>query len=187
MQRIVFLINELETRLSTDDDDEEEDSGKLHKTRDLDSALGLHNEAVRYGQSMRQCRHCLTRAEKRMLLLLLTNRLVVLCTYMVSASCDSVHAGDEADAHLGEPAITITVGEYEIDSPVEGRAVLRELVAFQLRGLHSFIAPLATINEPQGSEFEAARKKVAALLQRLQRSSLVLPPPETPPILQHKS
>ncbi|OTB04034.1 hypothetical protein M426DRAFT_165984 [Hypoxylon sp. CI-4A] len=178
LQHIVFIINELETRLSNDDYMHE----PLQKASDLDSALGLHKEAVWYGESMRQCWQCAAKTENRVLLQLLVNRLVALCAQMVSSSRDSTQHYGWPAASTNEPSVSITVGEYE-PSAVEGGAVLGVLIHFQLRALHSFISSL----EPQGGDFTAAKKKVASLLRRLQQqqSNHLLSTPESSPGSQY--
>jgi hypothetical protein len=168
MNHVVFLLVEVETRL---DNDEEE--WLLHEVNNLDSALGLHREAVRYGESMRQCRQCSSRAEMRLLLLLLANRLVALCALMVSSFCNVSQARDGPEALPSDLSIAIMVGEYEVDSAVEGGTVLRELIAFQLRSLCCFIASLASTHGPQGAKFVAAKNKVIALIRHLQENDIM--------------
>jgi hypothetical protein len=60
MKGIVYLINELETTLSNHsyvNDMSDIDNGILpHQRHGLDSALVVHKDAIRYGESMRQCR-----------------------------------------------------------------------------------------------------------------------------------
>ncbi|CAJ2514068.1 Uu.00g021870.m01.CDS01 [Anthostomella pinea] len=181
LQRIFFLINELETDLTNVDDDDDDNGNELgrgsqHTKRGLESAMGLLKEALLYGDSMRQCHQCSHRTETRMLLLLLANRLVVLCGDMVSAYQNATnHTSCRIPAATHEPAITIMVGEYEVKSDAERSVVLRELVAFQLRALYSFVISLAGSHQQHGTGFDAAKNKVADLLRRLHTSSLVLP------------
>ncbi|KAK9775389.1 putative Aflatoxin regulatory protein domain-containing protein [Seiridium cardinale] len=164
MQRIILLINELETGvISMDDDDDDGDDGRAggngipQDRRGIDSALALHKETLHYGETMRQCRQCSSRTETKMLLVLLVNRLVALCANMVS-----VYLRDPRSPALShEMNLIITVGVYDVDSHGEGGAVLRELVAFQPRALHSFIISLL------GTDSAGAKNKVESLLRRL--------------------
>ncbi|KAK6080629.1 nmrA-like family protein [Seiridium cupressi] len=167
MQRILLLINELETGvISMDDDDDDDDgdggrageNGIPQNRRGIDSALALHKETLHYGESMRQCRQCSSRTETRMLLVLLVNRLVALCGNMIS-----IYLHDPRSPALShEMDMTITVGVYDVDSHGERSAVLRELVAFQLRALHSFIISMLL-----GTDSAGAKNKVESLLRRL--------------------
>ncbi|KAI1205725.1 uncharacterized protein F4807DRAFT_442058 [Annulohypoxylon truncatum] len=185
LERIVLLINELESNtndiyLEDDhgdhngnngeyDDEEEADkadgNGSAQNRRSLDSALGLHKETLRYGELMRQCEHCSARVETRMMLLLLTNRLVALCADMVSTY------SRKTPETLYELTMAITVGEYEVDSNIERGAVLRELIGSQLRALHEFATCLSDYRQPQGASFIAAKNRVMNLLKRLQASN----------------
>ena len=188
-QRIVFLINELETSLSFENDGEDNDGNgvgvcsplPLSVVNDLDSALGLHKEAVRYGELMQQCQQCSARAENRVFLLLLANRLAIRCTHMVAAYCRHASAQQTTPPcyHYGgnanmPPPIAITVGEYEVDSAAEAEVVLRVLIGFQLRALHSFASSLAGPHQPQSAEFVVVKNKATTLLRRLQQSSVSL-------------
>ena len=190
LQRIVFLINELETGLTIDIQSDENDSNGVGAdplpypsvVHDLDSALGLHKEAVRYGWQMQQCRQCSARPENQVFLLLLANRLAARCTHMVTAYCRHAAAQQSASScyHYGygsnaPPPVVITVGEYEVDSATESEAVLRVLIAFQLRALHSFASSLAGPHQPQGPEFAAVKNKVTTLLRRLHQGNSSLP------------
>ncbi|KAL9095983.1 MAG: hypothetical protein Q9165_001981 [Trypethelium subeluteriae] len=174
VQRIVLLINELETDMSNTDDHDCSKAGgdgPLHNRRGLDSALGLHKEMLHYGQLMRQCRQCSYRAETGMLLLLLVNRLVALCANMVSTYLSA------PQSPVLSHELSITVGDYEVDSDVERGAMMRELVAFQLRALHSFIISFPDSRHPPAADRVGVKNKVESLLQRLQMSSVVYPTP----------
>ncbi|KAI1098797.1 hypothetical protein F4804DRAFT_346026 [Jackrogersella minutella] len=192
LERIVLLINELETNTNDADedhsdhdenyggyDDEDEDekadgSGSVLNRRGLDSALGLHKETLRYGDLMRQCSHCSSRTETRMMLLLLVNRLVTLCADMVSACDNDAQSSRKTPAPLYEPTMAITVGEYEVDSNVEREAVLRELIGSQLRALHAFATCLSDCRPSQGVSFTAAKNRIMSLLKRLHANNCAL-------------
>ncbi|KAF2228964.1 hypothetical protein EV356DRAFT_537619 [Viridothelium virens] len=174
IQRIVLLINELETGINNMDDHDYNQAGGdglLHNRRGLDSALGLHKETLHYGQSMRQCRQCSYRTETGLLLLLLVNRLVVLCANMVSTYLNA------SQSPVLSHELSITVGDYEVDSDVERGAVMREIVAFQLRALHSFIISLPDARHPPAADQIGAKNKVESLLQRLHMRSVAFPSP----------
>ena len=180
MKSILYLINELEMTLSNDsyvNAMSEIDNGVLlHKRQGLDSTLGLHKDAIRYGESMRQCQQCIDRAENRMLLLLLANRLIALCAHMVSDYRSLTQATScKSGAHAWELAIVISMGEYEVESRAESSAVLRELLAFQLRSLHTFVTPLSSADQLQGAEFHVVKNRAAGLWRDLQQNSVLSP------------
>lgn len=182
MKGIVYLINELETTLSNHsyvNDMSDIDNGILpHQRHGLDSALVVHKDAIRYGESMRQCRQCVTRTENRMLLLLLANRLIALCAHMISVYRNLVQAASsKSGKHACElAAVVISMGEYKVESTTESSAVLRVLLAFQLRSLHAFVTPLSSTNQLQGAEFQAVKNRAASLWRGIQQdSALSLP------------
>ncbi|KAK3319455.1 hypothetical protein B0H66DRAFT_624266 [Apodospora peruviana] len=108
----------------------------------LDSALDIHKQALLHGESIRLCQYCSSvRAEENaVLLLLLANRLVSLCSYMVTslttATCDAMacSSGHQSPIFPCEELfpLDIAVGGYRVDYGLEQAVVLRELVAFQL-------------------------------------------------------
>lgn len=190
MKSVVYLINELEMTLSNDSSHESPgmDNNSFlqlqQKSHGFDSALGLHKDAIRYGESMRQCRQCITRAENRMLLLLLANRLIALCSHMVSvyrnlvgqpaSPGSSVSISASIEQHFAD--LVISVGEYEVDSMTEMGAVLRELLASQLRSLYHFVTPLSNTTQLQGAEFHSVKNRAASLWRALQQQSSGLSP-----------
>jgi hypothetical protein len=182
LQRIVLLINELETsphNLNGNDDDDYDkpsDDRLLHSKRGLDSALGLHKEALCYGDLMRRCQQCSYRSETRTMLLLLANRLVVLCTEMVSSYDDFIKTSDKSTRPSQELAVLVTMGDYEVDSYVERDAVLHELVAFQLRALQAFLTSLSESHPSHSAKFGSAKNRITALLQRLSQCTTVSTP-----------
>ncbi|KAI3322263.1 hypothetical protein HD806DRAFT_501528 [Xylariaceae sp. AK1471] len=182
LQRIVLLINELETsahNLNGNDGDEYDkpsDDRLFQSKRGLDSALGLHKEALCYGDLMRRCQQCSYRSETRTMLLLLANRLVVLCTEMVSSYDDFTKTSDKSTRTSQELAVLITVGDYEADSYVERDAVLQELVAFQLRALQAFLTSLSESHRSHSADFRSAKNRITALLQRLFQCTTVSTP-----------
>lgn len=149
LQRIVLFINELETGDNHADEileHDEKDSGSESPParRTLDSAVGLHKQALHYGQAMRTCTQCAHRSETRMLLLLLVNRLVALCSDMVSLYDPATQGGlaTTSAAPLQQSIVLITVGDYEVDSDVERYALLRELIAVQCARYMTLSCPL---------------------------------------------
>ncbi|KAK4210065.1 hypothetical protein QBC37DRAFT_449066 [Rhypophila decipiens] len=185
IKSVVYLINELETTLRNDSSHESPgmDNNSFlqlqQNSHGFDSALGLHKDAIRYGESMRQCRHCVSRTENRMLLLLLANRLIALCSHMASVYRNLVGQpaipGSSVGVSVGIEQyfadLVIVVGEYEVDSMTEMGAVLRELLAFQLRSLYHFVTPLSNTTQLQGVEFHAVKNRAASLWRALQQQS----------------
>lgn len=183
MKGVLYLVNDLETSMSTDslvdDMSASDDSPPIRKAIGLDSALGNHRDALRYGESIRQCPICASSIENSMSLHLLVNRLIALCAHMVVAyrSLAQANDNDPTGARNGpESPLSITVGEYEVESTVESHAVLRQLLAFQLRSLHTFAASLENSeNRVNVAAFRAAKNKAAKLWLGLQQNSTLLP------------
>lgn len=175
MRSVVYLINDMETTFSpdshTDQNPDIDSEFPPHKPQGLDSALGLHREAIRYGESMRRCPKCIDRVENVMMLLLLANRMYALCASMVSVFRRLAQdTSSKAWTQACQPSGIISIGEYEVDSTAEGSAVLRELLAFQLRSLHTFVTPLSTTDQLHGAEFHAVRNRAARLWRDLQQN-----------------
>jgi hypothetical protein len=161
IQRIAYIVNELETSLNSGDEDNSQQS-----VLDLDSALGLGREALHYGEQMRQCVHCLSRPEQRIFLLLLANRLVLLCTRTVNTFRDLAHARSES-------SLSVLVGDYDVDSGAERDIVLKELISFRLRALASFLGTLEIAQRAQAAEFAVAKDKVFAIMRRLEQINII--------------
>lgn len=172
-QHVIFVLNEVEV-MSSHYQDPGGCKGGIQfsqNTGALDSALQLHKKAIRHGASMRNCGRCFSRAENKILLSLLVKRLVALCTCMVSvASAQPSQLDGDPCPTLG---VNIIAGEYEVDTGQETRAVFRELVAFQLSNLHSFVKSLAGLDQPLGVEFGTARNIACGLLWRLRQDNLL--------------
>ncbi|KAI1347583.1 hypothetical protein F5Y01DRAFT_329498 [Xylaria sp. FL0043] len=176
LERIVLLINELEANAGDMDMNYDHDDGDHHMAkgkeatlykRRLDSTVGLYKEALRYGESMRQCGSCSFRAETPSMLLLLSNRLVMLGTDMVS-DYHSIRRPSQTGSVQRAVDMIITIGDYEVESTAERRAILRELISFQLRDLHGFIGALSENQQRQVADFVAVKGRVTKLLYSLQ-------------------
>ncbi|KAK4032619.1 hypothetical protein C8A01DRAFT_40943 [Parachaetomium inaequale] len=92
LQRGIFLLDDLESLL---DNTGCRDPHAVQRLGELHSALGSHKEAVKYAASMVQCAACSSRAESRILLSLLADRLILLCEKIVAAYLDAVRTWDE--------------------------------------------------------------------------------------------
>lgn len=182
MKGILYLVNNLEMSISTnslvDDMSASDGCPLICKAIGLNSALRNHRDALRYGECIRQCPICAPGIENSMSLHLLVNRLIALCAHMVLAYRSLAQANEsDAGARNGpESLFSITVGEYEVESALESHAVLRQLLAFQLRSLHTFVTSLEdSENRVNGAAFRAAKNKAAKLWLDLQQDSTLLP------------
>lgn len=149
----------------------------LQKAAGLDSALGNHRDALRYGETVRKCPDCALSIENSLSLLLLVNRLIALCAHMVLAYRELAEAHRSIiKTQACESPLPITVGEYEVDSAAESHVVLQQLLIFQIRSLHNFVVSLEDgNNQSDGAALRAAKNKAARLWQELQQSSLLSP------------
>ncbi|KAK4108604.1 hypothetical protein N656DRAFT_832267 [Canariomyces notabilis] len=85
LQRVVFLIDELETVQDT-------------AAAQLDAGLASHREALRYGEAMMLCGHCTSRPENMTILTFLTDRLAGLCERIVNGYFDLLPSPGTAGA-----------------------------------------------------------------------------------------
>lgn len=178
---LLYMINDLETSLSTDNlaeamsQDNSSSWLTIQRTPTLDSALASHRDALRYGESIRQCPNCTEGVETKVLLLLLVNRLIVLCNHMTTAYNRLSKGGVRAGSRAREPNFSITIGEYEVESTAESHALLREILSFQLRSLHTFVTCLSDSNDFNGVAFLDAKDKVVRLWRETHRDGTLSP------------
>lgn len=178
---LLYMINDLETSLSTDNlaeamsQDNNSSWLTLQRTPTLDSALASHRDALRYGESIRQCPNCKDGVETKVLLLLLVNRLIVLCNHMTTAYNRLSKGGVRTGSRTREPNFSITIGEYEVESTAESHALLREILSFQLRSLHTFVTCLSDSNDFNGVAFLDAKDKVVRLWREFHRDGTLSP------------
>lgn len=179
---LLYMINDLETSLSTDNLAEAMSQGNnsswltIQRSPTLDSALASHRDALRYGESIRQCPNCKDGVETKVLLLLLVNRLIVLCNHMTTAYNRLSKGGDvRAGSRAREPNFSITIGEYEVESTAESHALLREILSFQLRSLHTFVTCLSDSNNFNGVAFLDAKDKIVRLWREFHRDGTLSP------------
>lgn len=178
---LLYMINDLETSLSTDNlaeamsQDNNSSWLTLQRSPTLDSALASHRDALRYGESIRQCPNCKDGVETKVLLLLLVNRLIVLCNHMTTAYNRLSKGGVKAGSRAREPNFSITIGEYEVESTAESHALLREILSFQLRSLHTFVTCLSDSNDFNGVAFLDAKDKIVRLWREFHRDGTLSP------------
>ncbi|KAI8944518.1 hypothetical protein F4801DRAFT_599668 [Xylaria longipes] len=135
-QRIIYLIDELESLLT---DDNNTEAGNVV------AALATHKETVRYGESMLCCERCLVHLENMTLLTMLADRLVRICEGMVSVYLDGMQTWDRPGKRV------VCFGEYELDSPAEWDLLLGNAIFLQLRALHSLVERINGKRHIQGS------------------------------------
>jgi hypothetical protein len=152
-KRIIFLIDELESRLASD---------AVQELDDLDSALASHKEALGYGKDLLSCRLCSARHENKILLSLLANKLVMLCDRIVSTYLNAMRSWDDSCQYK------TFFGEYEVDSAMEWDVLLKNLIVLQLSALYSFVRDIRGPDQAQEVRSLATVKKIEYLGQRLQ-------------------
>ncbi|KFY24020.1 hypothetical protein V491_02326 [Pseudogymnoascus sp. VKM F-3775] len=157
-KRIIFLIDELESRLTC---------GAVQELDDLDSALSSHKEALGYGKGLLSCSRCSAQHENKILLSLLANQLVMLCDCVVSTYLNAMRSWDDACQYK------TFFGEYEVDSAMEWDVLLKNLIVLQLSALYSFVRDMRGPEQAQEARSLATVKKIKCLGQRLQQKTFI--------------
>ena len=157
-KRIIFLIDELESRLASD---------AVQELDDLDSALASHKEALGYGKDLLSCRLCSARHENKILLSLLANKLVMLCDRIVSTYLNAMRSWDDSCQYK------TFFGEYEVDSAKEWDILLKNLIVLQLSALYSFVRDIRGPDQAQEARSLATVKKIEYLGQRMQQKPFI--------------
>lgn len=140
---------------------EELDVGR--NSTELSHWLPRHKDALQSSETLLSCPACRNYADPEHMtaLVFLTERLMASCDVVVSAFLE----GGLKDG--------VWVGNMEIDSPLEWRALVRTLLVFQLRGLDSLMSRIKGLLRSVGSEgsrqrVDLAQRRVRTMLHKLQ-------------------
>lgn len=139
VQRVVFLIEELEPK------------------QGLDDALASHKEALRHGERLLSCHRCSARPENLTILTFLTDKLANLWEHFVGQYLEGFQR--QSANSSSAPNKPISLGSYEIESSREWVAIIEVLARLQLGALHAFLGHLM--------QWDLVRRKAEATRRRL--------------------
>ncbi|KAI1499289.1 hypothetical protein F5X99DRAFT_390405 [Biscogniauxia marginata] len=163
LERVVYFIDELESRLS---------AAPSESPGTTDFALSTLKDALRCGESMLACFLCSWRMENLTMLGFLTDRLTILCERIVAAylelRLDIARSGKERK-ECSKNITSIFFGDYEVDSPVEWAMLLRPLVIFQLNDLMSLVHNVELAKHSQQRKpVSSSQGKIKVLIEKMQ-------------------
>lgn len=174
LQRVVFLIDELETAQDT-------------AAARLDAGLASHREALRHGEAMLLCGHCTARPENMTILTFLTDRLAGLCERIVdgylerllllggasgAGAAEDVSNGKKNNNSSSGSRSGVFFGGYEVDSASEWELLVGNLIGLQLRALGGLMARVKEVAnvihcDTPWRKAVGTERRIAVLLDRL--------------------
>lgn len=187
LRRLVILVDAIESIAHKND------------LKSLDSALAAHKEAIGCGIEMIDCTACTGRVENMIILTLMVDKLVHICSQLAEACCAELGGrspgtrtprlslrnntevtNDNLSRQGPEMGVNSHSRVYSINSPVEYFFVMAGILRFQLLELFNLTQQLQVVVTPLASDTIGQRLKTCseAVKDLLHRAGLT--PPEVP-------